>query len=91
LPWVGDLLADQKLGGAIAWGATELPIIIVMIALLAQWARSDDRENARVDRHNSKAGDEELDAYNDMLAGIAGPGTRPRRNGKGAVSAASPE
>jgi cytochrome c oxidase assembly factor CtaG len=72
LPWVTDLLADQKLGGAIAWGATELPIIIVMIALLAQWAKSDDRENKRVDRHKDKAGDEELDAYNNMLAGMAG-------------------
>ena len=77
LPWVGDLIADQKLGGAIAWGATEVPIIIVMIALLAQWAKSDDRENKRVDRHKDQAGDEELDAYNNMLAGLAGQTKQP--------------
>ena len=49
LPWVTDLLDDQRLGGAIAWGATEMPMIIVMIALMSQWARSDERE-ARADR-----------------------------------------
>ena len=81
LPWVGDLVADQRLGGAIAWGATELPIIIVLIALLAQWAKADDRENKRVDRHKDAVGDEELEAYNNMLAGMAGrtvsPSERP--------------
>ncbi len=72
LPWVTDPIADQRLGGAIAWGATELPIIIVLIALLAQWARADERENRRTDRHKDAVGDEELDAYNNMLAGMAG-------------------
>ncbi|WP_157695625.1 cytochrome c oxidase assembly protein [Nakamurella panacisegetis] len=75
LPWVTDLIGDQRLGGAIAWGATELPIIIVLIALLSQWAKADDRENKRVDRHKDLAGDEELQAYNNMLAGMAGPPT----------------
>ena len=50
LPWVTDLVGDQRLGGAIAWGATEIPMIIVMIALLSQWARSDEREARRSDR-----------------------------------------
>ena len=72
LPWVTDLVGDQRLGGAIAWGATELPIIIVLIALLSQWAKADDRENKRVDRHKDLVGDEELEAYNNMLAGMAG-------------------
>ena len=72
LPWVTDPLADQRLGGAIAWGATELPIIIVLIALLAQWAKADDRENRRTDRRKDAQGDEELEAYNNMLAGMAG-------------------
>lgn len=71
LPWVGDLVADQRLGGAIAWGATEVPILIVLIALLTQWAKADDRENRRVDRHKDAVGDEELEAYNNMLAGMA--------------------
>jgi putative copper resistance protein D len=71
LPWVSNLISDQQTGGAIAWGATELPMIIVLIALLAQWARADDRENKRTDRHKDAVGDEELDAYNNMLAGMA--------------------
>ena len=71
LPWVNDLIGDQRLGGAIAWGATELPIIIVMIALLAQWAKADDRENRRTDRRKDTHGDEELAAYNNMLASMA--------------------
>ncbi len=71
LPWVTDLVADQRLGGSIAWGATEIPMIIVMIALLSQWARSDEREARRSDRVGDRKADEELDAYNRMLAGLA--------------------
>ena len=71
LPWLTDLVADQRLGGAIAWGATELPMIIVMIALLAQWARSDEREARRSDRQGDRAEDDELDSYNRMLAQLA--------------------
>jgi putative copper resistance protein D len=71
LPWVTDLIGEQRLGGAIAWGATELPIIIVMIALLSQWASSDEREGRRSDRVGDRKVDDELDAYNRMLAGLA--------------------
>ena len=71
LPWVTDLVAEQRLGGAIAWGATEIPIIIVLIALLSQWARSDEREARRSDRKGDRGADEELDAYNRMLAQLA--------------------
>jgi putative copper resistance protein D len=71
LPWVTDLIGEQRLGGAIAWGATELPIIIVMIALLSQWASSDEREGRRSDRIGDRKVDDELDAYNRMLAGLA--------------------
>lgn len=67
LPWVGDLLSDQRLGGAIAWATGEIPMVIVMIALLTQWSRADRREARRKDR----SGDDELDAYNAMLAELA--------------------
>ncbi|MBK1787643.1 cytochrome c oxidase assembly protein [Prauserella cavernicola] len=67
LPWVGDLLADQRLGGAIAWASGEVPMVIVMVALLLQWSRADDREAKRKDR----AGDDEFAAYNAMLAELA--------------------
>jgi cytochrome c oxidase assembly factor CtaG len=85
LPWVPNLISDQQTGGAIAWGATEMPIIIVLIALLAQWAKADDRENKRSDRHKDATGDEELEAYNNMLAGMAA-----RSSGAGRSAAALP-
>ncbi len=71
LPWVTDLIGEQRLGGSIAWGATEIPMILVMIALLSQWARTDEREARRSDRAGDRSTDEELDAYNRMLAGLA--------------------
>ncbi len=68
LPWLSSLSADQHLGGAIAWGSSELPVILVVVALVAQWARADRRAATRSDRHaDSDYADDELDAYNAML------------------------
>lgn len=68
LPWLASISDDQHLGGAIAWGSSELPVIIVVIALVAQWARQDRRAATRADRHaDSSYADDELDAYNAML------------------------
>ncbi len=71
LPWVPNLLADQSLGGGVAWAAGELPLLAVVIALLVQWSRHDDREGARYDRRADRDGDGELAAYNAMLADLA--------------------
>jgi cytochrome c oxidase assembly factor CtaG/putative copper export protein len=71
LPWVTDLLSDQRLGGGIAWAAGEVPLIIVVIALLAQWARADERQARRSDRRAETRGDTELAAYNEMLRQLA--------------------
>lgn len=71
LPWVTDLVGDQHTGGAIAWGATEIPLLIVLIALVAQWARSDQREADRTDRQADRDSDAQLTAYNRMLAELA--------------------
>ena len=68
LSWHTDLLGDQRLGGGIAWAAGELPLVIVMLALLVQWARSDDRIARRLDRAADLDDDAELVAYNAMLA-----------------------
>ena len=46
-------------------------MIIVMIALVSQWARSDERDARRSDRVGDRKNDDELDAYNRMLAGLA--------------------
>jgi cytochrome c oxidase assembly factor CtaG/putative copper export protein len=70
LPWVQDLLADQRLGGAIAWALADIPTAIVIVALMSQWYRSDEREARRSDRRGAGR-DQELDAYNAMLTDLA--------------------
>lgn len=67
LPWAQDLLADQHLAGGIAWAAGEGPLVLVLGALLTQWYRYDTRQAQRLDR----AGDDDLAAYNAMLAKLA--------------------
>jgi putative copper resistance protein D len=71
LPWQTDLLADQKLGGGIAWSAGEVPLVVVMLALLIQWTRSDRRTAKRLDRAADRDDDADLAAYNNMLAHLA--------------------
>ncbi|OZM71590.1 copper resistance protein CopD [Amycolatopsis antarctica] len=76
LPWVGDLLIDQRLGGGIAWAAGEIPVLLVLVALLVQWARADEREARRTDRASDANGEADLNAYNEMLKKLAEPGNR---------------
>lgn len=79
LSWHTDLLGDQRLGGGIAWSAGEFPLVIVMLALLVQWARSDRRTAKRLDRAADRDDDAELAAYNAMLSRLARgetPGSR---------------
>jgi cytochrome c oxidase assembly factor CtaG len=68
LPWHTDLLGDQNLGGSIAWAGGELPLVVVLMALLIQWQRSDRRTATRLDRAAERDHDAELAAYNAMLA-----------------------
>src|SRR5690606_23568315 len=44
LPYVPDLLADQQLGGTIAWGIGEMPTLALALMVAVSWARSDQRE-----------------------------------------------
>jgi len=71
LPWVPDINADQHLGGAIAWGASEVPLVMVVTALVVQWASQDRRAAARADRHADAGYDDDLEAYNNMLRELA--------------------
>ncbi|WP_445166104.1 cytochrome c oxidase assembly protein [Mycolicibacterium sp. Dal123E01] len=71
LNWHTDLLDDQHLGGGIAWAAGEIPLVVVMIALLVQWSRSDRRTAKRLDRAADRDDDADLAAYNRMLAHLA--------------------
>ncbi|WP_078313898.1 cytochrome c oxidase assembly protein [Mycobacterium sp. D16Q16] len=71
LPWRIDLAADQHMGGAITWATGELPLLVVMIALVIQWSRSDERLARRQDRAADRDDDADLAAYNAMLAKMA--------------------
>jgi putative copper resistance protein D len=71
LSWDTDLLADQRLGGGIAWSAGEVPLVLVLIALLVQWRRTDQRTAVRLDRAADRDDDADLAAYNNMLAQLA--------------------
>lgn len=71
LPWHTDLAGDQHLGGGITWAAGELPLLVVMVALLVQWHRSDERISKRHDRAADRDDDAELASYNAMLAEMA--------------------
>ncbi len=72
------LLADQQRGGAIAWGAGDIPSLLLGVALLVGWVRSDHAESKRLDRRADRDGDAELRAYNAALTAMAERET-PRR------------
>lgn len=70
LPWVPDPLRDQQLGGGLAWASGEIPLLLVVIVLLVQWSRYDERSARRDDRRADADGDADLAAYNAMLRGF---------------------
>jgi len=82
LPWITDPLADQRLGGAVAWGIGELPALVLALLVAMQWFRVDKAAGVRRDRRVDRDGDAELEAYNAHLARLAerdqgGPTDRP--------------
>ncbi|MFV0407471.1 MAG: cytochrome c oxidase assembly protein [Propioniciclava sp.] len=68
--WMTDLLADQNIAGQATWILGEVPLFIVLVALAFQWFRSDSSDAARIDAAVD-AGDDSIDAYNDMLTELA--------------------
>uniref|UniRef100_UPI0025D5DF67 cytochrome c oxidase assembly protein n=1 Tax=uncultured Aeromicrobium sp. TaxID=337820 RepID=UPI0025D5DF67 len=69
-PYATDLLADQHLGGGIAWATGEVPLVLVMVAIFVQWFRSDAREARRLDRKADRDHDAELEKYNAYLQSL---------------------
>ncbi|MEO3924971.1 cytochrome c oxidase assembly protein [Micromonosporaceae bacterium B7E4] len=80
--WASSLLADQRLGAGIAWAFGELPAAIVMIILLRQWIRADQRAQARLDRAADRADatgeQDDLARYNAFLRAAARDSHRSR-------------
>ncbi|MFC5723451.1 cytochrome c oxidase assembly protein [Streptomyces gamaensis] len=69
-----DALDDQKAGGGIAWAFSEIPSVVVLLALAYQWYRSEQRQARRKDRAAQRDGDKELEAYNAYLASLQARG-----------------
>ena len=83
-PWLGDPLADQKLGGSIGWAMGEIPILIALVATFINWMRDDSREAKRIDRNTARQAamgqPDELANYNQYLQELA---ERDRKNPNG--------
>ncbi|RQX17142.1 cytochrome-c oxidase [Micromonospora ureilytica] len=81
--WASSLLADQQLGAGIAWAFGELPAVVVMIVLIRQWIRADQREQGRLDRAADRAdatgAEDDLARYNAFLAAAGRTDGDPRR------------
>ncbi|SCG34163.1 bifunctional copper resistance protein CopD/cytochrome c oxidase assembly protein [Micromonospora humi] len=73
--WAASPLDDQKLGAGIAWAFGEIPAAVVMVLLVRQWIRADQREQRRLDRAADRAAatgeDDDLARYNAFLAATA--------------------
>lgn len=69
-----DALSDQSAAGGIAWAFSEIPSVVVLIALVFQWYRSEQRAAKRSDRAEERNGDQELQAYNAYLASLQARG-----------------
>ena len=65
-----DPLSDQNSAGGIAWAFSEVPSVLVLIALLFQWYGSEKRHARRKDRQADRDGDKELAEYNAYLASL---------------------
>ncbi|KOV22993.1 cytochrome c oxidase assembly protein [Streptomyces sp. XY152] len=65
-----EALSDQNAAGGIAWAFSEVPSVLVLLALLFQWYASDQRQAKRKDRAADRDGDKELEAYNAYLASL---------------------
>ncbi|MFF5445407.1 cytochrome c oxidase assembly protein [Streptomyces sp. NPDC012888] len=69
-----DALDDQQWAGGIAWAFSEIPSVLVLIALVYQWYHSEQRAAKRADRAADRDGDKELEAYNAYLASLQARG-----------------
>lgn len=69
-----DALSDQNAAGGIAWAFSEIPSVLVLVALVFQWYRSEQRTAKRSDRAADRDGDQELQEYNAYLASLQARG-----------------
>lgn len=77
--WGPSAIDDQVVGAGIMWAIGEVPTLVIAIAVMVSWSRSDDREKRRVDRQADRDGDAELAAYNEMFAQLKQRNQRGQR------------
>lgn len=65
-----DALADQSAAGGIAWAFSEIPTVLVLVALVFQWWASEERKARREDRQADRTNDQALSDYNAYLASL---------------------
>ncbi len=65
--WGPSALVDQQIGGGIAWSIGEIPTLVLAIAVVIMWSKSDSALAKRLDRKADRDGDVELTDYNEML------------------------
>jgi len=70
-PYARDLLADQHFGASVSWAMGEIPMLIVVLAIFAQWVKSDMREARRKDRAADRDNDADLEKYNEYLKALS--------------------
>jgi len=70
VPWLDGLAEDQYAGGGVAWALGEIPTLLVMLTLVVQWSRDDEKQERRRERHSRRGGsdDADMDDYNAYLA-----------------------
>ena len=72
--WGLSAAGDQNTAGGIAWGFSEVPTALVLIIVMASWARFSERQGRRIDREADRHGDRELADYNAYLSSLAARG-----------------
>ncbi|GAA3735129.1 putative copper resistance protein D [Spinactinospora alkalitolerans] len=72
VPWLDSVAEDQYAGGGVAWAIGEVPTLMVLIALIVQWSRDEERTERRRERHSRRDGsdDADMDAYNAYLQSL---------------------
>jgi putative copper resistance protein D len=85
--WGPTPMQDQYIGGGIAWSVGEIPTLILAVTVAIQWSRSDDKLQRRRDRFTDRAGDAELEEYNEKLAKLAEKDRRAVESAQGTGAA----
>lgn len=82
LPWGVDVMHDQNVGGGIAWASGSFPLVVVFGTLFAQWLREDRADMKAYEDKAAVDDEEELRAYNAMLADMSKGGAPLRDQGE---------